>query len=334
MRHDRRRRGSSTCSSEVKPFLQPADFVEALGTEFPAWSLADSLDYTRRLARSHYENFQLVSALLPRRLHQDFFNVYAFCRWADDLGDEMGDTERSLVLLKWWREELASLYGGRAKHPVYVALRETVEKHAIPEEPFDDLIRAFVQDQTMQRYADDAELLAYCRYSANPVGRLVLHLCGYTDEGRRGLSDFTCTALQLANFLQDVARDRAIGRVYIPLDRMASHDYSVDRLDEDLRQGRARPQFRALMRSLVDDTERLFKKGLPLADQVDRRLAVDLEVFSRGGLAILELIRRQDYDTIRQRPKLGKVGRLSLLLRVTARRLLTHPARPREISPA
>ncbi len=318
----------------MKPFLQPADFVDALGTEFPPWSLADSLDYTRRLARSHYENFQLVSRLLPGRLHQDFFNVYAFCRWADDLGDEIGDTERSLVLLEWWREELAGLYAGRARHPVYVALRETVEKHDIPEEPFADLIRAFVQDQTVTRYADDDELAAYCRYSANPVGRLVLHLCGYTDEGRRGLSDFTCTALQLTNFWQDVARDRAIDRVYIPIDRMESHHYSVEMLDEDLRCGRARPEFRALMRSLVDDAELLFQKGLPLADQVDRRLAVDLELFSRSGLAILELIRRQDYDTIRQRPKLGKLGRLSLLLRVATRRLLTHPGRAREISPA
>ena len=318
----------------MKPFLQPVDFVAALGTEFPPWSLAESLDYTRRLARSHYENFQLVSLLLPRRLHQDFFNVYAFCRWADDLGDEMGDTERSLVLLEWWREQLEALYNGRARHPVYVALSETVEKHDIPEEPFADLIRAFVRDQTVTRYRGYDELLAYCRYSANPVGHLVLHLCGYTDEGRRGLSDFTCTALQLANFWQDVARDRAIGRVYIPLERMESHHYSVEMLDEDLRQGRARPEFRALMRSLVDDAERLFQKGLPLADQVDRRLAVDLELFSRGGLAILELIRRQDYDTIKQRPKLGKIGRLSLLLRVAARRLLTHPARVREISPA
>ncbi len=324
---------SPVAAPVVKPFLQPADFVAAVGTEFPAWSLDDSLDYTRRLARSHYENFQLVSRLLPAHLHQDFFNVYAFCRWADDLGDEMGDTERSLVLLGWWREELAALYSGRAKHPVYVALRETVKKHDIPEEPFADLISAFVQDQSVTRYANDEQLLEYCRYSANPVGRLVLHLCGYTDDDRRRLSDFTCTALQLTNFWQDVACDRAIDRVYIPLDRMESHHYSLDMLDEDLQRGQARPEFRAITRSLVDDAERLFRKGLPLADQVDRRLAVDLELFSRGGLAILELIRRQDYDTIRQRPKLGKVGRLSLLLRVATRRLLTHPARAREISP-
>ena len=315
----------------MKPVLQPIEFVADHGTEFSAWSLSDSLNYTRRLARSHYENFQLVSWLLPRRLHQDFFNVYAFCRWADDLGDEIGDADRSLDLLKWWREELTALYSGRAKHPVYVALQETVERHDIPEEPFADLIHAFIQDQTVTRYTDYDELLGYCRYSANPVGRLVLHLCGYTDPERSRLSDFTCTALQLANFWQDVARDRAIGRIYIPLARMQSHHYSPKMLDEDLRQGRARPEYRALMRDLVDDAQALFEKGLPLADQVDRRLAVDLELFTRGGMSILELIRRQDYDTIGQRPKLGKVDRLGLLIRVATRRLFTHSTGAREI---
>ena len=316
----------------MKTFLDPVDFIAEFGTEFSPWPLGDSLAYTQRLARSHYENFQLVSWLLPRRLHQDFFNVYAFCRWADDLGDEIIDAERSLVLLRWWREELAALYGGRARHPVYVALRRTIERHGLPEEPFADLIHAFVQDQTVACYARYDELLGYCRYSANPVGRLVLHLCGYTDEGRRRLSDFTCTALQLTNFWQDVARDRAIGRVYLPLDRMQSHGYSRAMLDEDLRQGRARPEFRALMRRLVDDTRELFDKGLPLADQVDRRLAVDLELFSRGGMAILESIRRQDYDTIRQRPALGGLGRLGLLIRAAARRLWSRPSRKRQMA--
>lgn len=305
-------------------FLSAADFVAANGTNAPAWTESESLEYTRWLARSHYENFSVVSWLLPRHLHQDFFNVYSFCRWADDLGDEMGDPVRSLELLNWWQRELDAVYAGHARHPVYVALRRTIEKHDIPEQPFADLIRAFVQDQTVTRYATYDDLLGYCRYSANPVGRLVLHLCGYTDEERRRLSDATCTALQLANFWQDVRRDWEIGRVYIPADRMTSSGYSVDRLEQDLKSGVATAGFRALMRELVDDTGSLFVKGLPLPGMVDRRLAVDLELFSGGGMAILEMIRRQEYDTICKRPRLGKLRRLTLLASVVARQLLVR----------
>ena len=305
-------------------FLSPADFIAANGTDGAAWTEPESLEYARWLARSHYENFSVVSWLLPRHLHQDFFNVYSFCRWADDLGDEIGDPARSLDLLNWWQQELDAVYAGRARHPVYVALRLTIEKHDIPEQPFADLIRAFVQDQTVTRYATYADLLGYCRYSANPAGRLVLHLCGYTDDERRRLSDATCTALQLANFWQDVRRDWDMGRVYIPLERMASREYSVELMQQDLKSGVAGPGFRAVMRELVDDTQSLFLKGLPLASMVDRRLAVDLELFSRGGRAILEMIRRQDYDTIRKRPKLGKLRRLTLFVSVVTHQLLVR----------
>ena len=306
-------------------FLSPADFIAANGTSGAVWSETESLDYTRWLARSHYENFNVVSWLLPRHLHQDFFNVYSFCRWADDLGDEMGDPVRSLDLLNWWQRELDALYAGEARHPVYVALRRTIEKHDIPEQPFADLIRAFVQDQTVTRYATYADLLDYCRYSANPVGRLVLHLCGYTDEERRQLSDATCTALQLANFWQDVRRDWDIGRVYIPADRMAACEYSVEMLERDLKAGAASPGFRAVMRELVGDTQSLFGIGRPLPSLVNRRLAVDLELFTRGGMAILEMIRCQDYDTIRKRPKLGKLRRLTLLMNVVTRQIFSRP---------
>src|SRR4051812_37744883 len=161
--------------------------------------MEESLAYTRWLATSHYENFHVVSFLLPKRLHQDFYNVYSFCRWADDLGDEIGDTGDSLRLLAWWREQLQAMYGGSASHPVFVALADTVERHHLPIEPFDDLIKAFEQDQTITRYRDWDGVLEYCRYSANPVGRLLLMLCGYRDQMRFELSDATCTALQLAN---------------------------------------------------------------------------------------------------------------------------------------
>ena len=311
-------------------FLSPADFIAANGANGAAWTAAESLEYTRWLAQSHYENFNVVSWLLPRRLHQDFFNVYSFCRWADDLGDEIGDPARSLDLLHWWQRELDAVYAGEARHPVYVALRQTIEKHDIPEQPFADLIRAFVQDQTVTRYATYTNLLDYCRYSANPVGRLVLHLCGYTDDERRRLSDATCTALQLANFWQDVRRDWDMGRVYIPADRMAAREYSVELLEENLKGGAASPGFRSMMRALVDDTQSLFLKGLPLTGMVDRRLAIDLELFSRGGMAILEEIRRQDYDTIRKRPRLGKLRRLTLLMSVVTHQLFLRSGSGRE----
>src|SRR5580704_11685535 len=194
------------------------------------WTLDESSSYTHWLATHHYENFQVVSFLLPKRLHQDFYNVYAFCRWADDLGDEIGDTAESLRLLAWWREQLHAMYAGRASHPVFVALEDTARRHQLPMGLFDDLIKAFEQDQTVTRYQTFEDLFDYCRYSANPVGRLVLGLCGYRDEARQALSDATCTALQLANFWQDVIVDLEKDRVYLPLGLLEAHGYPVEGL--------------------------------------------------------------------------------------------------------
>src|SRR5207249_507805 len=174
--------------------------------------------------------FHVVSFLLPKRLQQDFYNVYSFCRWADDLGDEIGDTKESLRLLAWWRGELQAMYEGQARHPVFVALQGTARKYSLPIETFDDLIKAFEQDQTVTRYRDFEELFAYCRYSANPVGRLLLGLCGYNDPERQALSDATCTALQLANFWQDVTVDLRKDRVYLPLDVLERNGYPVQDL--------------------------------------------------------------------------------------------------------
>jgi len=304
--------------------LYPVEFLDRFGTEFAPWTLEDSLAYTRALARAHYENFQVVSFLLPRRLHQDFYNVYSFCRWADDLGDEIGDRARSIELLAWWRENLEKTFAGDgAGHPVFVALRTSIARHSLEEKPFADLIRAFVQDQTKTRFATWEELIDYCAYSANPVGRLVLDLCGFSDEERRRLSDATCTALQLANFWQDVRRDWKKGRVYLPQDVMLRHGYSTEALAEDLASGRCREEFRPMMAELCDRTEALFVQGLPLVDTVDARLAVDLDLFSRGGLTVLELIRRQDYDVISHRPKVGKAARMLLLIQALRRRLFT-----------
>jgi squalene synthase HpnC len=272
-----------------------------------AWSPEESLAYTRWLATHHYENFHVVSLLLPKRLHQDFYNVYSFCRWADDLGDEIGDTAESLRLLTWWRTELHAMCAGHARHPVLVAL-------------FEDLITAFEQDQTVTRYRNFEELFQYCRYSANPVGRLVLGLCGYRDAERQALSDATCTALQLANFWQDVTVDLEKDRVYLPLDLLEAHGFPL----EALFARKFDQRFRAVMQEAVNITRGLFIKGLPLADSVDRRLAIDLELFSRGGLRVLEKIERQDYDVLRSRPAISKVERVGLLLGAITRRTFSR----------
>ena len=281
-----------------------------------AYTVSEAEAYTRWLATHHYENFHVVSFLLPKDLHQDFYNVYGFCRWADDLGDEIGDPVESLRLLAWWRQELEATYGGGAvRHPVMVALRGTAEKHGLPIDPFADLITAFEQDQRVSRYANFEELFGYCRYSANPVGRLVLMLSGYRDEERFRLSDATCTALQLANFWQDVTVDWQKDRVYLPLDLLAKHGASVG----DIAARRFTPGFRAAMGEAVEVASGLFHQGLPLVKMVNRRLSLDLDLFSRGGLAILRKIEQQGFDVLAARPKIGKVERVGILLRSLVR---------------
>ena len=265
---------------------------------------AEAERYTRWLATHHYENFNVVSWLLPRRLHQHFYNVYAYCRWADDLGDEVADPARALQLLDAWEHELRLIYTDSAgpQHPVLIALRETIRAKDIPVRPFCDLLRAFRQDQTVKRYATWDEVFDYCVYSANPVGRLVLYLCGYRDEARQKLSDYTCTALQLANFWQDVSRDLEKGRIYIPLDALAAHGLT----ETDIVNKRFYARYAALMKSLIVRTRELFRAGQPLAQTVERFLRVDLEMFTGGGLAILDAIEASGYNTLERRPALSK----------------------------
>ena len=300
-------------------FLPPAAFVRSPQALGRSWSPAEGRAYTRWLATHHYENFHVVSFLLPKRLHQDFYNVYAYCRWADDLADEIGDPAESLRLLAWWRGELDSMYRGLdqsgATHPVFAALASTVARYGIPRQPFSDLIDAFVQDQTVTRYRDWDELFAYCRHSANPVGRLVLYLGGYSDPARQQLSDATCTALQLANFWQDVTVDLRKDRVYIPLEVMERHGYTL----EELFARRFTPAFSLVMREIVARARQLFLQGLPLAAMVDRRLAIDLDLFSRGGLRVLDKIAQQGFDVLRARPRVSRVERVGLLLGSLAR---------------
>ena len=300
--------------------LAPKEFVHSEEALSVVYNKPEAEQYTRWLATHHYENFHVVTFLLPKRLHQDFYNVYSFCRWADDLGDEIGDPAESLRLLAWWRRELEAMYAGQVRHPVFVALQDTVHKYDLPARLFSDLISAFEQDQVVTRYHNWTEIFAYCRCSANPVGRLVLRLCGYADEERDRLSDATCTALQLANFWQDVTVDYEKNRVYLPLDLLAKHGCTVS----DVATRNCTPAFQAAMREAVGVARRLFLEGLPLVKMVDRRLAFDLDLFNRGGLRVLDKIERQNYDVLAKRPKVSKVDRLGLVGRALVRAAFTH----------
>ncbi len=273
------------------------------------FTLPDAQRYCERLAKSHYENFLVASLFVPRPLKQHFYNVYAYCRISDDLGDESGGPKRALPLLDWWEEELDACYAGCPRHPVFVALGETNARFGIPREPYADLLTAFRQDQRVTRYETHEDLLAYCRYSANPVGRLVLYLCGYSDPERQGYSDATCTALQLANFWQDVARDYDIGRIYLPLEDMRR--FGVP--EEDIAERRFSPAFADLLHFECDRTHALFQEGMKLCPMVDRRVRLDIEMFSRGGLEILRRIEAQGYDVLSRRPTIPKQRQLAIL---------------------
>jgi squalene synthase HpnC len=252
-------------------------------------------------------------------LRPHFFSIYAYCRVSDDLGDETGNREQSLALFDFWGEELDACYRGEARHPVFVALAATIQACEIPKQPFADLLVAFRQDQTVTRFATIEDVLAYCRYSANPVGRLVLYAAGYRDAERFRLSDQTCTGLQLANFWQDVAQDyQQRGRIYIPQADMAR--FKVD--EAVIASGKATPQFLELMRYEVGYTRILFRNGLPLIEMVDRDLAIDLDLFSRGGMEILRAIEQQGYDVLRARPAISKTRKLTLLLGALAGKVL------------
>jgi squalene synthase HpnC len=281
-------------------------------------SEAEAREYCRRLARTHYENFSVATWFLPARLRQHFCNVYAYCRISDDLGDEVGDTAASLQLLEQWEVELNACYDGQPRHPVFVALAETVRMFEIPKHEFSDLLTAFRQDQTVTRYDTFVDLLGYCRYSANPVGHLVLYLCGYRDDERQQLSDYTCTALQLANFWQDVSADYAKGRVYLPLDDLRRFSVS----EEEIPAARNTPAFREMMRFQVERAREWFGQGWPLAGKVSRELAIDIELFSRGGLEILNAIERQDYAVLGQRPAISRTRKLALVARAALGKLL------------
>jgi squalene synthase HpnC len=283
-----------------------------------AITLRQANKYCRKLARRHYENFTVASFLLPRRLKQHFCNVYAYCRWADDLADEMGDPKKSLALLGWWETQLRDCYAnisgkgdqGRTSHPVFIALAETVKQFHIPADPFIDLLVAFRQDQRITRYETIEQLLEYCRYSANPVGRLVLHLGQCFSAQRARLADSICTGLQLANFCQDVARDWERGRIYLPQADCHRHGCT----EESFAQRESSEAFRRLLAVEVEQAEGYLRAGLPLVKSVPLELQLDIALFIHGGLAVLQAIRRQNFDVWTKRPTVTKMEKFQLLM--------------------
>ncbi|WP_432799861.1 squalene synthase HpnC [Poriferisphaera sp. WC338] len=305
---------------------------------------AEAADYTRNITLSHYENFTVVSWFLPKPLRPHFANVYAFCRWADDLGDEMGNTTKSAELLRWWQSQLDLCYAGKPEHPVFIALAPTIDQFDIPKKPFTDLIDAFIQDQTVTRYDTWDQVLDYCTRSADPVGHLVLYMCGYRDAERQKLSNATCTALQLTNFWQDIRRDIIDrDRVYMPSDIASQHELTVSslvdaiRFDENNRNPKAclacptgtialsalRVSAQKTVRSLVQKTWPLFTEGEKLFPMVSPSVRLDIKLFSKGGQAILRMIESRGYDTFTTRPSLSKPAKLSLMFSAFFGKILT-----------
>ena len=319
----------SSAQEPAPPEPEPVDRAELLARGWAALprsyrfpevvpTLEEARAWCQHLAETHYENFHVATWFLPRALRPHFQAIYAYCRVSDDLGDEVGDPAVALALLHQWGEELDACYAGQSRHPVFVALAETIRACSIPKQPFADLLTAFRQDQTVTRYATMDDVLAYCRYSANPVGRLVLYACGEADEEKFKLSDATCSALQLANFWQDVREDYARGRIYLPQRDMEFFHVS----DLNIAEGIATPEFRALLHCEVDYARTLFEQGLPLIGMVNRELALDLDLFSRGGLEILRAIEKRDFDVLSARPAISKTTKAALALRAVTAKLL------------
>ena len=272
------------------------------------------------LARSHYENFTVVSRFLPADKRDHMNAVYAFCRSVDDLGDEYAGDR--LAALDEWEADLRRCYGSTPLHPYMVALQQTIRRFDLPIEPFLRLIEANRIDQATKRHATYADLERYCAHSANPVGHLVLYVFGYRDEERQRLADFTCTALQLANFWQDVARDYRMGRIYVPLEDMERFGYT----EAELAEGTVTESFRSLMRFEVDRARDLFARGLDLVDTLDGRFKLDVALFTKGGLSVLDAIERRNYDVLSGRPVVTRATKLRLMASTALKLALTGRA--------
>jgi squalene synthase HpnC len=283
-------------------------------------SLLESQKYCRELAHRHYENFSIASFLVPKKLRQDFFNVYAYCRWSDDLADEMGSAEESTFLLRWWRDELIGCFAGKRVHPVFTALGSTIDKHQLGHAPFSALLDAFQADQVKNRYETDSQILEYCQGSANPVGRIILKLAKVENQTALALSDSICTGLQIANFCQDIKRDAMRNRIYLPRERWLKHH-----VDESMfLQAKVTPELQLALSEWCDLAHGYLTSGLALVQQVPFWLARDVQLFARGGMAILRNIARHRFDSWSYPIEVTKLQKLSLLARAIVSPRSTH----------
>ena len=299
-------------------------------TEF-AGDAADALRWCQRYTRRHGENFTVVSWFLPRKLRAPMFAMYAFCRYTDNIGDETeGSPEDRVARLNLWQDDLERVFASdQPQHPINIALQRVAETKPLKADPFCRLIEANRLDQQKSRYDTFQDVLSYCDLSANPVGEMVLALWDIdteTEAGRvrRDLSDATCTALQIANHWQDVRRDFLdAGRIYLPREDLHAFDLAEDDIAQGIRRQQCPQGFRTMMRFQVDRAEAWFRKGERLIDEVPPELAIDLQLFTDGGRAVLKAIERQDYDTLSRRPRVSKSTRAWLALRAGLKLKLT-----------
>jgi squalene synthase HpnC len=317
--------------SRPSPFPTPPHH-EAARRDPAAWrlagvpvagDLASAEAFCRAVARRHYENFTVATRLVPPRLRQHLANVYAFARWADDLGDESATPAEATAALADWRDELDACFAGHPRHPVFIALADTIRGADLDREPFENLITAFEQDQTTSHYQTRDELVEYCRRSADPVGRIVLALEGCRDPALVAMSDSICTGLQLVNFWQDVRRDRLAGRVYLPREDMERFGVDEAMLDEST----AGTALRRLLAEEVAWARRCFHAGEPLADAGPAVLRPAIAMFVGGGRAVADAIERAGFDTLSRRPTVGRWTKATLAVRAWWRSLASEGRR-------
>lgn len=273
------------------------------------YTLERAFAYCEAMARGHYENFPVASRFVPARLRPYVWSIYAFARSADDFADEARYAGRRAEALAFWEEQLHRCFHGEAEHPVFVALRETIEQCDIPIQPLQSLLTAFTMDLSVNRYATFEQLRGYIEHSAHPVGRLVLYVFNYRDPSLHNYSDDICAGLQLANFWQDVGVDLAKDRIYLPEEDRKHFGVT----DEMLFARQCTTEFRELMRYEVSRARSLFERGRPLLDRVGGDLGFELALIWRGGTTILDKIEAVRYDVFRRRPTLNHADKARMV---------------------